>query len=108
MAAGWLVPATQEPMALVDPEQLAAQDCVRVYIAGRLREARRVEDVLTGHGVDYYVAMERFERRLLGMIRREYTGVAFYVPALSADACRARLAEAGLTAGLEEGSGASA
>jgi hypothetical protein len=89
-------------MALVDQEQLADHDCVRVYIAGRLREARRVEQVLTDHGVDYYVEMERFERRLFGVIRREYTGVAFYVPATSADACRARLRDAGLRAGLEE------
>jgi hypothetical protein len=46
-------------MALVDPAQLAGQDCVRVYIAGRLREAREVEAVLTGRGVNYYVDMER-------------------------------------------------
>jgi hypothetical protein len=90
-------------MALVDQEHFAGQACVRVYIAGRLREARHVEEVLSGRGVDYFVEMERFERRLLGVIRREYTGVAFYAPAVVADACRDWLREARLTAGLEEG-----
>jgi hypothetical protein len=89
-------------MALVDQEQLAGHECVRVYIAGRLREARRVEQVLTDQGVDYYVEMERFERRLFGVIRREYTGVAFYVPVVATGECRVRLRNAGLTAGLEE------
>lgn len=103
MTAAWPVPASSdEQMALVDQEQLAGQDSVRVYIAGRLREARHVESVLTERGVDYYVEMERFERRLFGVIRREYTGVAFYVPVVVADACRGWLREAGLTAGLEE------
>lgn len=95
-------------MALVDEEQLAGRDCARIYIAGRLAEARRVERILTDRGVDYYVAMERFERRLLGVIRREYTGVAFYVPNASVGACRDWLREAGLTAGLEDGAGAPA
>jgi len=89
-------------MALVDQEDLAEQDCVRVYVAGRLREAKRVEEILTGHGIDYFVAMERFERRLFGFIRREYTGVSFYVPGVRAEAASDWLRGVGLTAGLEK------
>ena len=89
-------------MALVDPERLESQPCVRVYIAGRLREARTVEDTLTACGVDYVVEIERFERRLLGFIRREYDGVAFHVAAVDADRARQALREGRLTAGLED------
>jgi len=46
--------------------------------------------------------MERFERRLFGFIRREYTGVSFYVPGVRAEAASDWLRGVGLTAGLEE------
>jgi hypothetical protein len=89
-------------MALVEAEQLGGRECVRVYIAGRLSEAQRVEQALSDQGIDYYVEIERFERKILGLIRREYDGAAFYVTAGRAAASRELLRAARLTAGLED------
>lgn len=89
-------------MALIEADVLRERDPVRAYIAGKLREAKAVEAALTRAGLDYCVEAERFERLVLGIIRREYDGIGFHVPA--ADLARARevLREARLTAGLED------
>jgi hypothetical protein len=88
-------------MALVEPDHFVDTECVRVYIAGRLGEAKRVEHALTDGGIDYFVAIETFERLLFGVIRREYEGVAFYVPIDRAVLSRDFLRRAKLIAGLE-------
>jgi hypothetical protein len=92
-------------VALVEADQFADRECARIYIAGRLREARNVEQTLTNQGIDYFVEIERYERLLFGLIRREYDGVAFYVPSEVAASCRALLRVARLTAGLETDEG---
>lgn len=89
-------------MALVDPETFDGQEVVMVYIAGRLKEGKRVEQVLTANGVDYAVDVERFESRLLGILPVEYEGVGFYVAAAQADFCRDVLRQAGVVQGLVE------
>jgi hypothetical protein len=89
-------------MALIDSDLLEPHEPVRVYIAGRLREAKTVEQVLTAAGLDYAVEIERYERRLLGLIRREYDGVAFHVAAADAERARQVLSANRLTAGLED------
>jgi hypothetical protein len=89
-------------MALVEPEHFTDTECTRIYIAGRLGEAKKVEQTLTDSGIDYFVEIERFERKILGLIRREYDGVAFYVPAGQAGPCRQLLRTAHLTSGLED------
>ena len=89
-------------MALLASDDFEGQECVRVYIAGRLEEAKRVEQALTDAGIDYFVEIERFERRLLGVVRREYEGAAFYVPLDRSAATRLLLRNARLTSGLEE------
>lgn len=92
-------------MALVDRDVLESQPCARIYIAGKLREAKAVEAALTALGLDYFVDIERFERMLFGVIRREYDGVAFYVPLSEAERGRHALRQARLTAGLEGDAG---
>jgi hypothetical protein len=87
-------------MPLVNPEELGEGPCARIYIAGRLREARHVERVLSENGVDYFVEIEKFGKKLLGVIPREYNGVAFYVAAERAESCRAILHGQGLRTGL--------
>ena len=87
-------------MPLVDPDSFGDDDCARVYIAGRLTEARRVAAALTGGGLDYFVDAEKFRKYVLGVIPREYDGVAFYVAAGAADTARAALRAAGLRHGL--------
>ena len=85
---------------LVDPDAFGDQDVARVYIAGRLSEAKRVEHALTEKGIDYTVEIEKFQTRLLGILPREYEGVAFYVLSDQAALARRTLDEAGLRAGL--------
>jgi hypothetical protein len=89
-------------MALVDPENFADKEIARVYIAGRLSEAKRVEQTLSENGVDYTVDAEPFEVRILGILPTQYEGLAFYVLSGQADLCRELLRQAQLITGLVE------
>lgn len=86
-------------MAHVDPESLDNHDLARVYIAGTLGEAKQVEDLLTGHGVDYVVQVEPYRASILLSPRN---GAAFYVADGQAEFCRGQLAAAGFRRGLLE------
>lgn len=86
-------------MALVEPEALANYELSRIYIAGRLSEARQVEEVLGGNGVDYVVQVEPYRASILFGPRN---GAAFYVVDSQAEFCRQRLAAAGFERGLLE------
>ncbi|HSC25871.1 MAG TPA: hypothetical protein VLD67_01275 [Vicinamibacterales bacterium] len=77
--------ARVEPDALREPEQ--------VYTASSIREARRIEELLTRRGVDYGVQVEEIGRSILFGAPRH--GAAFYVAAAQADYCRSVLAEDG-------------
>jgi len=85
---------------LVDPEAFADRDIARIYIAGRLTEARRVESLLSEKGIDYAVEIEPFRTLLLGIFPRQYDGVAFYVLSEQAALARHTLEGARLRAGL--------
>jgi hypothetical protein len=89
-------------MALVDPATFDDKEVALVYIAGRLSEGKRVEQVFTENAVDYAVDVEPFESRVLGILRVEYEGVGFYVLAGQADFCRGILRAAGVVQGLVE------
>ena len=89
-------------MALVDPATFDGKEVAMVYIAGRLSEGRRVEQVLSDNAIDYAVDFEPFEGRVLGILPVEYEGVGFYVFSGQADFCRRVLREAGLVQGLVE------
>ena len=85
-------------MAHVAPEDLP--DLERIFIARTLRQARKVEALLTDAGVDYAVQVEPYGRSLLfGTIRH---GAAFYVAAAHAAHCRERLVAAGFGRGVVE------
>lgn len=84
-------------MAHVDPEALGDHDLARVYIAGTLGEAKQVEDLLTGHGVDHVVQVEPYRASILLGPRN---GAAFYVTDGQAEFCRGQLAAAGFRRGL--------
>lgn len=73
-----------------------------VYLAGRLKEGKRVEAVLSANAIDYAVDVERFETRVLGILPVEYEGVGFYVLSEQAPFCRSLLRAAGLLQGLVE------
>jgi len=48
-----------------------------IYIAKRLREALKIEALLTAAGIDYFVEPDTYTGGLL--FRRELTGAFFYV-----------------------------
>jgi hypothetical protein len=89
-------------MPLVDPETFDDKEVAIVYIAGRLSEGKRVEQVLSDHAIAYSVDSEPFQSYLLGLLPVEYEGVGFYVLSGQADFCRRVLREAGLVQGLME------
>ena len=60
-----------------DPDYFAGTEPVLVYIAKRLRDAVKLEELLTGSGVDYGVETDEYHG---GMIfRSTRTGAFFYV-----------------------------
>jgi hypothetical protein len=85
-------------MARIEAEQIREPE--RIFIAASLREARRVEQVLTAVGVDYVVQVEPFGRSVLfGTVRQ---GASFYVTSAQAAYCRSRLSADGLDRGVVE------
>lgn len=85
-------------MARIELEEL--RDPERIFIAGSLRMARRVEEWLTMAGVDYGVQVEPFGRSLLFNTLR--MGAAFYVTSGQAAYCRQQLTAAGVGGGVVE------
>jgi len=81
-------------------EDFAGKEVEPIYMAATLREAKRVEEVLTRQGVEYAVKIEPFVRYLLLLIPRRYSGATFYVFSGQSSFCRRALAGAGLSAGL--------
>jgi hypothetical protein len=73
-----------------------------IYIAARLSEAKRVEEVLTRIGIDYAVEIAPYATRLLGLFSTQYRGAMFYVLPGQARYCRQALQAAGMKKGLTE------
>ncbi len=89
-------------MAKVNLETSEDQGGTRVYLAAKLREAKRVEEILTASGIGYDVEIEPYTKLLLGIIPREYKGAGFFVRAADAPRARTTLKAAGLKAGIQE------
>ena len=91
-------PVRSLPMARIEPDDLP--DAERVFLAGSLRVAQRIEEWLTNAGVDYAVQVEPLGRSLFfGSVRM---GAAFYVNAGQAAYCRQQLIMAGFDGGVVE------
>ncbi len=73
-----------------------------IYIAARLSEAQRVEEVLQRSSIDYAVEIVPYATRLLGLFPRQYQGAMFSVCTEQAQFSRHALHAAGLTKGLVE------
>jgi len=88
-------------MAKIDPEDFEDRPNELVFIARRVREAERVEALLTDEGIDYALAFEDF---LHGGIfgTTTLTGVGFYVLSNQAAHCRELLGRRGLAVGIVE------
>ena len=68
-------------------------DPVLVYIAKRLRDALRLESILTGAGVNYGVEADEYRGGVI--FQRMRTGAFFYVLPQAADAARQVMSEKG-------------
>jgi hypothetical protein len=87
-------------MARVTLDDFADKEVTRIYLAGELTEAKRVEEILSVNGINYAVEVEPYVR--LSVFSSEYAGAAFYVLSGQADFCKQVLFEAGLKIGIED------
>lgn len=76
-----------------DEDHFEGQELILLYIARRLREAQRVEDLLTGAGIDYLVEADLYMGGFL--FRRALHGAFFYVTRADDERARALLLEQG-------------
>ena len=79
-----------------EPDFFGEVDLALVFIAKKLKEALRVEDLLTAAELDYLVEPDKFVGGFL--FRRELTGAFFYVAPEAEAATRVLLAREGLHA----------
>lgn len=86
-------------MARVESLTLEHHELEKVFVAARLAEAQRVEEVLSLEGVDYVVKVEPFVGGLFSTFRPR-NGAVFYVASMQAVYCRSKLIDAGLGAGV--------
>lgn len=70
------------------------QELVLVYIAKRLSEAKRIEDLFDAQSLDYLVEPDRYRGGVLFV--RELVGAFFYLPESAAPRGREVLTSAGL------------
>jgi len=80
------------------------QDAVLIYIAKRLRDALRLESLLTDAGVDYGVEADEYRGGII--FPRMRTGAFFYVLPNAATMARRVMREGGYTPMEEEDGGA--
>lgn len=85
-------------MARVSFDELLEKETTRIYLAGELAEAKRVEEILNANGINYAVEVEPYVR--FSIFSSEYAGAAFYVLSGQAEFCRRALFEAGLKIGI--------
>ena len=69
-----------------DPDFFGEQELVLVYVAKRLREALKLEQLLTGSALDYLVEPDRYSGGII--FRTERVGAFFYVPPEAEQAVR--------------------
>jgi hypothetical protein len=74
----------------------------RVYLAATLREARAVEDALSGAGVDFAVEVEAFASPTALGSNAARQGAGFWIRTEDLDAAAGALERAGHVAGLVE------
>jgi len=88
-------------VARIDADEFEDGQSELVFIARRTREAKRVEALLTGEGIDYALAFEPFlHGGIFGVTT--LTGVGFYVLSRQAHYCRDLIARHGLAVGVVE------
>ncbi|MFN3325629.1 MAG: hypothetical protein ACK5AZ_19200 [Bryobacteraceae bacterium] len=79
-----------------DDADFAAKDLELVYIAKRLKEAKKLEDVLTEAGIDFVVETDTYKGGIV--FQTERVGAFFYVAPEAAEMTRELLAMRGYRA----------
>ena len=77
-----------------EPDFFGERDLVLIYIAKRLREALRLEELLTAASLDYLVEPDRYAGGVV--FRSERVGAFFYVAPEAESAARQALLDRGL------------
>lgn len=75
------------------PEHFGEQDLDLVYIAKKLNEALKIEELLTAAGLDYLVELDRYKGGLI--FQSERIGAFFYVLPEVVESARTSLKGAG-------------
>jgi vacuolar-type H+-ATPase subunit E/Vma4 len=78
------------------PEHFGEQDLDLIYVARKLDEALRLEQLLTDAGLDYLVEPDRYKGGVI--FQTERIGAFFYVAPADSGAARSALAGAGYRA----------
>lgn len=76
-----------------ESEDLAGQELALLYVAKKLNEALRLEEVLTGAGFDYFVEPDTYRGGVVFVSER--VGAFFYVDPADDLAARAAMERAG-------------
>jgi len=76
-----------------EPDHFEGQELALVYVAKKLNDALRLEEVLTGAGFDYLVETDTYKGGVLFMSER--VGAFFYVAPADDPAARAAMHRAG-------------
>lgn len=74
-------------------DQFAEQELLLLYIAKKLREAKKLEELLTQAGIDYLVECDTYRGGIIFVSER--VGAFFYVTDDAAEAARAVLRDNG-------------
>jgi len=74
-------------------EAFVRQELALIYIAKRLKEAKRLEDLLTAAGLDYLVETDTYRGGFVFVSER--VGAFFYVPPAAESHCRELMTQHG-------------
>ena len=81
-------------------EEFSDKDTARIFIAQDMKQAGRVEQLLTENGIDYAINVEPFSQYIPFLAPAQYMGAAFYVLSGQGAFCRNLLRAQGLSAGV--------
>ena len=76
-----------------EPDFFGDQDLALIYVARKLKEALRLEEILTAAGFDYLVEPDTYSGGVV--FRTERVGAFFYVAPPDEEKARAALEQAG-------------
>jgi hypothetical protein len=79
-----------------EPDHFGDQELALLYVAKKLKEALRLEELLTAAGIEYLVETDKYSGGVI--FRSERVGAFFYVAPASDSAAREALARAGIEA----------